>query len=100
MFATHTSRRAFLLRSVAFGGLLAVIGYARPAKAFISGSVLSKGPGLASVNSCSADAEHERIKARLEALLATQSGQSGTYLTEQATCPSCGCRITAVRYVQ
>ena len=93
-------RRAFLLGTVALGGGVAGLAVMRPASALTLEKIPSASPlGVAFSNRCQPNAEHDRIRAMLEQQLAGQTGTPGTYISQQAYCPICGCPITVSRYI-
>jgi hypothetical protein len=101
MASKRLDRRAFLLGTAVLGGAMAVLGPARRAGAFTLQKIPPQsGLGIAIANRCKTDTEHAQILAELEKELASRTGASGSYVTETAYCPICGCPITAVRYIK
>jgi hypothetical protein len=56
--------------------------------------------GLAFANHCGGASEHAGLLAQLQGQLAGRTAESGTTLTATATCPICGCPVTATRTVK
>jgi hypothetical protein len=49
---------------------------------------------------CGPASEHAALLTELEARLAESTGAVGTTLTASATCPICGCPVTAMREIK
>lgn len=94
-------RRGFL-RSVATGTALGASLVATRATAAMTSQRF--GPdsaiGLDVAKRCGGTGEHAALLAELEARLALRSAAPGTTLAETATCPLCGCSVTAYRDVK
>ena len=95
------ARRAFI-RSLAIGsGLAGVLLRGRAAAAL---TVQQLGPesaiGSDITKRCGPANEHATLLAELEARLAESTGAVGTTLTASATCPICGCPVTAMREIK
>ena len=56
--------------------------------------------GLAFSKHCGGASEHAGLLAQLQNQLAGQSGEPGATLRATATCPICGCPVTASRIVK
>jgi hypothetical protein len=101
MGGNSLNRRAFLLSTASFGGLLALVSGAGSAAAFEVEKVGPQSPlALEIKNHCSTDVYHDQIRTRLQNDLLYRTAAPGTLLTETAYCPICGCPIIATRYVQ
>lgn len=94
-------RRSFI-RSLAWAtGLAGVLLRGRAAAAL---SLQQLGPdsaiGLDIAKRCGPANEHAALLAELEAKLAERAGAVGTTLSASATCPICGCPVTATREIR
>jgi len=92
------NRRNFLL-GTALGGALSILARPTAVKAFTEEDLpLDSVIGMAYANHCSGgDPNHAAIQAQLQADLATKTAAPGALLSEQQTCPLCGCQVIATR---
>jgi hypothetical protein len=100
-FSRILGRRSFTRSLVAGTGIAVVIVAARSAVAL---TVQQLGPesavSLDIAKRCGSVSEHAALLAELEAKLAQSDAAAGTTLTATATCPVCGCPVTATREIK
>jgi hypothetical protein len=94
--------RRDLLRSASFllGTVLVLRPQSAPRALTMEAIEPSSPAGMAFANHCGGSAEHAGLLAQLQNQLAARVGEPGTTLSATATCPICGCPVTATRTVR
>jgi hypothetical protein len=94
-------RRSIVHSIVAGAGVLGALTWSRVAVAL---TIQQLGPesaiGSDVAKRCGPASEHAALLAELEAKLAESAGAAGTTLSATATCPICGCPVTATREIK
>jgi hypothetical protein len=95
------NRRELLGRAGAVLGALVVLKPQRTPEALTIEEVPPRSAlGLSYTSHCGGPAEHAGLLGRLQKQLARLTGDPGKRLTATATCPICGCSVTATRTVK